>query len=134
MYNKYFCTLFSFNFFLYNKSNVANYNVCTINDYAILLTNLNDIYGFFNKNLEYMMKEEFKNRNKKLKIKLYIDILGFKPGENMSKFDKFKKFLEKKIFQKNGSKSPQYFDINSIKNNKSCPTKIFRRIFFRRFY
>ena len=96
-------------FFLYNKSNVANYNVCTINDYAILLTNLNNIYKFFNKNLEYITQEESKNQNK-----IYIDILGFKPGENMTQFDIFKKFLEIKIFQKNGSESPQYFDINSI--------------------
>ena len=56
-------------FFLYNKSNVANYNTCTIGDYAILLTNLNDIYELFKNNLEDITKEEFKNKNKKLKKK-----------------------------------------------------------------
>ena len=111
MSNKYFCILFSFNFFLYNKSNVANYDVCTISDYAILLTNLNDIYGLFEIELEDIMKEEFTNRNKKSKKTKYNDKRGFKPDENMSQLELFKKFLEKKVFQKNDR---QYFDINSV--------------------
>ena len=87
-------------FFLYNKSNVANYDVCTISDYAILLTNLNNIYGLFKNNLEDIGKEEFANRNKKIKKIKYNDKLGFKPDENKSQIELFKKFLEKKYFKK----------------------------------
>ena len=56
-----------FIFFLYNKSNVASYLVCTISDYAILLTNLNDLYKLFKNNLEDIMNKEVECNKKKTK-------------------------------------------------------------------
>ena len=41
-------------FYIYNKSNALNCRFCTVNDYSILLTNLNDIYKKFDENLEYI--------------------------------------------------------------------------------
>ena len=104
MYDKYSYILFIF--YLYNKSNIANYLVCTISDYAILLTNLNDLYELFKNNLEDIISKEIQcnNKNKKLEKKIYDDKLGFKPDENMTQLDCFKKFLEKKLFQKKKKK------------------------------
>ena len=106
-------------FFIYNKSNAANYLVYTVGDYSILLTNLNDIYKKFDKNLEYIINKEmeYNNINKKLEKKEYEDKLGFEPEENMPKLDLFKKFLEKKIFIKKRKKKKaplQYYNISRI--------------------
>ena len=89
-------------FFIYNKSNVANFLVYTVGDYSILLTNLNDIYKKFKKNLDYIQNKEieYSNGNKKLEKKIYEDKLGFEPEENMQKLELFKIFLQKKIFIK----------------------------------
>jgi hypothetical protein len=89
-------------FFIYNKSNAANYLVYTVGDYSIFLTNLNDIYQIFDENLKYIQNKEIKynNSNKKLDKKIYEDKLGFEPEENMPKLEAFKKFLQKKILVK----------------------------------
>ena len=81
--------------FIYNKSNAANYLVCSVSDYSILLTNLNDIYKKFEENLECIRNNK---NNMKLDEEIYEDKLGFEPDENMPKSDLFKKFLEKKVF------------------------------------
>ena len=106
-------------FFIYNKSNAANFLVYTVGDYSILLTNLNDIYKKFEKNLEYIQNKEieYSNGNKKLEKKIYEDKLGFEPEENMQKLELFKIFLQKKIFVKRRRKKKdpiQPYDINRI--------------------
>ena len=104
-------------YFLFNKSNAADYLVFTVSDYAVFLTNLYDIYGKFQNNLELVKKKEIENKEKKGKAekKLYIDKLGFEPDDKMSQLDLFKTFLSKKIFKyKNKDKKTQYYDLNRI--------------------
>ena len=89
-------------YFLFNKSNAADYLVFTVSDYAIFLTNLYDIYNKFENNLDYIKDEENtkKGKGKSVGKKKYENKLGFQPDENMSKLDLFKKFLHEKIFKK----------------------------------
>ena len=89
-------------YFLYNKSNAADYLVFTVSDYSIFLTNLYDIYKKFGNNLKYIIKKEkeLKEKGKSLEKKTYTDKLGFQPDEKMSQLDLFKKFLHEKIFKK----------------------------------
>ena len=89
-------------YFLYNKSNAADYLVFTVSDYSIFLTNLYDIYKKFGNNLKYIMnkEKELKEKGKSLEKKTYTDKLGFQPDEKMSQLDLFKKFLHEKIFKK----------------------------------
>ena len=104
-------------YFLFNKSNAADYLVFTVSDYAIFLTNLYDIYGKFQHNLELVKKKEKEAKEKKEKTekKYYIDKLGFEPNDKMSQLDLFKTFLSKKIFRyKDKAKKTQYYDINRI--------------------
>ena len=86
---------------MHNKSNAANYSAYTVGDYSIFLTNLDDIYKIFEKNLEFIQNKEneFTNSYMKLDSKLYEEKLGFEPDKNIPKLDLFKKFLEKKLFQ-----------------------------------
>ena len=114
-----FISYLAYTFFMYNKSNAANYLVYTVGDYSIFLTNLNDIYKIFDENLKYIQNEEIKynNSNKKLNKNIYEDKLGFEPEENMPKLEAFKKFLQKKILvkqRKNKKESLQYYDIKRI--------------------
>lgn len=114
-----FISFLAYTFFIYNKSNAANYLVYTVGDYSIFLTNLNDIYQIFDENLKYIQNEEIKynNSNKKLNKNIYEDKLGFEPEENMPKLEAFKKFLQKKILvkqRKNQKESLQYYDIKRI--------------------
>jgi len=104
-------------YFLFNKSNAADYLVFTVSDYAIFLTNLYDIYGKFQHNLELVKNKEKEAKEKKEKTekKYYIDKLGFEPNDKMSQLDLFKTFLSKKIFRyKDKAKKTQYYDINRI--------------------
>ena len=89
-------------YFLYNKSNAADYLVFTVSDYSIFLTNLYDIYKKFGNNLKYIInkEKELKEKGKSLEKKTYTDKLGFQPDEKMSQLDLFKKFLHEKIFKK----------------------------------
>ena len=89
-------------YFLFNKSNAADYLVFTVSDYAIFLTNLYDIYNKFENNLDYIKDEENtqKEKGKSVEKKKYTNKLGFQPDERMSKLDLFKKFLHEKIFKK----------------------------------
>ena len=89
-------------YFLYNKSNAADYLVFTVSDYSIFLTNLYDIYKKFGNNLKYIInkEKELKEKGKLLEKKTYTDKLGFQPDEKMSQLDLFKKFLHEKIFKK----------------------------------
>ena len=99
-------------YFLFNKSNAADYLVFTVSDYAIFLTNLYDIYKKFGNNLDYLKNKEMalKEKGKSLEKKAYVDKLGFQPDEKMSQLDLFKKFLHEKIFKKkNKDKSIQDF-------------------------
>ena len=104
-------------FFIYNKSNAANYLVYFVSDYSIFLTDLNDLYKKFEKNLEYIHNKEIENNYNKLEKKIYEDKLGFEPEENMEKIDLFKKFLEKKLFikkRKNKKEPLKYYNIKRI--------------------
>ena len=56
-------------YFLFNKSNAADYLVFTVSDYAIFLTNLYDIYGKFQHNLELVKKKKKKPKKRKKKQK-----------------------------------------------------------------
>ena len=89
-------------YFLFNKSNAADYLVFTVSDYSIFLTNLYDIYKKFGNNLKYIInkEKELKEKGKSLEKKTYTDKLGFQPDEKMSQLDLFKKFLHEKIFKK----------------------------------
>ena len=89
-------------FYMYNKSNAANYSAYTVGDYSIFLTNLDNIYKIFEKNLEFIQNKEneFTNSYMKLDSKLYEEKLGFEPDKNIPKLDLFKKFLEKKIISR----------------------------------
>ena len=114
-----FISYLAYTFFMYNKSNAANYLSYTVGDYSIFLTNLNDIYRIFDENLKYIKNEEIKcnNSNKEMNKEIYEDKLGFEPEENMPKLDAFKKFLQKKILmkpRKNKTESLQYYDIKRI--------------------
>jgi len=104
-------------YFLFNKSNAADYLVFTVSDYAIFLTNLYDIYKKFENNLDYLKNKEIalKKKGKSLEKKAYVDKLGFQPDEKMSQLDLFKKFLHEKIFKKkNKDKSIQDFGLYRI--------------------
>ena len=104
-------------YFLFNKSNAADYLVFTVSDYAIFLTNLYDIYKKFGNNLDYLKNKEIalKEKGKSLDKKAYVDKLGFQPDEKMSQLDLFKKFLHEKIFKKkNKDKSIQDFGLYRI--------------------
>ena len=106
-------------FYIYNKINALNCRFYNVSDYSILLTNLNDIYEKFDKNLNYIQKKEieYSNSNKKLETKIYEDKLGFKPEDNMPKLDLFKNFLQKKLFmkkRKNKKDPSQQYDIKRI--------------------
>ena len=98
----------SYIFFIYNKSKAINYSDYTVGDYTIFLTNLNDIFRKFEKDLEYIQNKENESYNsyQKLDFKLYEEKLGFEPDKNMPKLNLFKKFLEKKLFKN--------YNINSI--------------------
>ena len=106
-------------YFLFNKSNAADYLVFTVSDYAIFLTNLYDIYGKFNNILKLVRNKEEEKEAKKKKKKVdrskYIKRLGFEPDEKMSQIDLFKKFLQEKIFkEKKDDKSVKDKSINRI--------------------
>ena len=76
-------------FFLNNKSNAINYLNYNVSDYTILLTNLDNIYQIFDKNLEKIKKKEIKcsENNEKLDKNIYIDKLGFEPDEDIPRLD-----------------------------------------------
>ena len=107
-------------FYFSNKSNASNCLVYSVSNYSVFLTNLFDIYEKFKNNLEYIKKKEIennKNKNKKkLNKNIYLDKLGFEPEEGISQLDLFKKFLEKKIFQKESKEKNKikYYEINRI--------------------
>ena len=88
-------------FFIYNKSNAANFSVYTAGDYSIFLTNLNGMYTKFEENLKYIQNKEFEfgNSYQKLDPQLYEEKLGFVPDEKLPKLKLFKNFLEKKLFK-----------------------------------
>ena len=103
-------------YFLFNKSNAADYLVFTVSDYSIFLTNLYDIFGKFNNNLEYVRNKakETKDKNKRLET-LYSDKLGFEPNDKMSQLDLFKNFLHEKIFKrKSKGKVIEDYGLNRI--------------------
>ena len=102
-------------YFLFNKSNAADYLVFTVSDYAIFLTNLYDIYGKFNNNLEYVIKKkkELKDDKKRLET-ICSDKLGFEPDDKMSQLDLFKTFLHEKIFKKKSKGEAQDLGLNRI--------------------
>ena len=88
-------------YFLFNKSNAADYLVFTVSDYAIFLSNLYDIYGKFTTNLEYIRnkEKEAKENKKTFDKKIYINKLGFEPDDKMTQIELFKHFLNEKIFK-----------------------------------
>ena len=97
--------LFVFNliyiYFLFNKSNAADYLVFTVSDYAVFFTNLYDLHNKFKEILEQVkeMENKFKAKGKTIEDEWYIDKLGFKTQEGMSEIKKFETFLIEKIFK-----------------------------------
>ena len=125
-------------YFLFNKSNAADYLVFTVSDYAIFLTNLYDIYDKFK---EYIKKkdkdkdkdkekieniddkdnekESSKKKKKKSKGKiLNVDKSNSDIKDNKSKLDQFKDYLNEKIFRmtrkEKKEKNAQDYGINRI--------------------
>ena len=111
-----FCCLifiFAFNlvyiYFLYNKSNAADYLVFTVSDYSIFLYNLYDVHGTF---LTFLKEIETKKQNcgNKLPDSEYEKIGGI-PKIGSSELDIFKEFLKNKICK---GKFDENFVINRI--------------------
>ena len=125
-------------YFLFNKSNAADYLVFTVSDYAVFLTNLYDIYDKFK---EYIKKkdkdkdkdkekieniddkdnekESSKKKKKKSKGKiLNVDKSNSDIKDNKSKLDQFKDYLNEKIFRmtrkEKKEKNAQDYGINRI--------------------
>ncbi len=110
--------LFFFNlvfiFFLYNKSNAADYLAFTISDYSVILYNLYDVHGkFLNIKKEIAQKKEECNRTGKQYIPdLYEKKkIGFRIDQINSEIDQFKEFIRKKICKGNFNED---FKINRI--------------------
>ena len=97
--------LFIFNllyiYFLFNKANAADYLVFTVSDYAVFLTNLYGIYNQFKENLEEVkaMEKKFKDKGKEIELEWYINMIGFKPTDDMIEIKQFETFLIEKIFK-----------------------------------
>ena len=97
--------LFGFNliyiYFLFNKSNAADYLVFTVSDYAVFLSNLFDLYNKFKENLEAVrkMEKKYKDQGKTIEEEWYVDKIGFKPTEDMIEIKMFERFLIEKIFK-----------------------------------
>ena len=113
--------LFVFNliyiYFLFNKSNAADFLVFTVSDYAIFLTNLYDLYNKFKENLETIKEKEkiFKEKNKQINIEYYLDKIGFKPDDDMNEIKMFENFLKEKVFkEKTGIDSLLDYGVNRI--------------------
>ena len=110
-FNNFICMIINFLFylificFLFNKSKVADCRTCTVNDYAIIITNLQDIYEQFINDLEYI-----NNCNNQIHKQMYINKLGFNPDKNMPQLDLFKIFLERRILKNKA----YYYNINRI--------------------
>ena len=97
-----------FIYFLYNKSNAADYLVFTVSDYSIFLYNLYDVHDKF---LEmYKGIEEKKKNNENVPPEEYENIGGV-PKEGSSELEIFKNFLINKICQ---GKYGEKFSINRI--------------------
>jgi hypothetical protein len=101
-----FCCLiciFSFNlvyiYFLFNKSNAADYLAFTVSDYSIFLYNLYDVHSTF---LNFLKEIEAKKQNcgNTLPDSEY-EIIGGIPRINSSELDLFKEFLKKKFAKGN---------------------------------
>ena len=97
--------LFVFNlvyiYFLFNKSNAADYLVFTVSDYAVFLTNLYGLYTQFKENLEEVKEKEkkFKDKGKQIELEWYNNMIGFKPTDDMIEIKQFETFLIEKIFK-----------------------------------
>ena len=97
--------LFVFNllyiYFLFNKSNAADYLVFTVSDYAVFLTNLYGLYTQFKENLEEVkeMEKKFKDKGKQIELEWYNNMIGFKPTDDMIEIKQFETFLIEKIFK-----------------------------------
>ena len=89
-----------FIFFLYNKSNAADYLAFTISDYSVILYNLYDVHGKFlniKKSIEEK-KQECNRTGKQYIPDLYEKKqLGFRIDEINSEIEQFKEFIKKKI-------------------------------------
>ena len=97
--------LFIFNllyiYFLFNKSNAADYLVFTVSDYAIFLTNLFKLYNSFQNTLGDVrrLEKKYKDQNKTLDDMFYFMKLGFRPKDDMTEIQIFENFLKEKIFK-----------------------------------
>ena len=97
--------LFIFNliyiYFLFNKSNAADYLVFTVSDYAIFVSNLYDLYNKFLEKLKQVkeIEKESKIKGEKLEEEWYIDELGFKPSDDMIEIKMFETFLMERVFK-----------------------------------
>ena len=88
-------------YFLFNKGNAVDYLVFTVGDYAIFVTNLYDLYNIFKKYLGKIKEHEGKRESdaKPIEEEWYIQLLGFRPKDDMSEIKMFETFLIEKIFK-----------------------------------
>ena len=88
-------------YFLFNKGNAVDYLVFTVGDYAIFVTNLYDLYNIFKKYLGKIKENEGKRESdaKPIEEEWYIQLLGFRPKDDMSEIKMFETFLIEKIFK-----------------------------------
>ena len=97
--------LFAFNliyiYFLFNKSNAADYLVFTVSDYAIFVSNLYDLYNKFLEKLKKVkeIEKESQKKGEKIEEEWYIDELGFKPNDGMIEIKMFETFLMERVFK-----------------------------------
>ena len=98
-----------FIYYFFNKSNVADYLVCTVSDYSIFLYNLYDVHVKF---LEILKEIESKKQSLGNNFQpIEYELIGGVPNEGSSELDIFKNFLKNKIcVGKYGGK----FNINRI--------------------
>ena len=102
----FFCLFLTFIFnlvyiyFLFNKSNAADYLNFTVSDYSIFLYNLYDIHLKFLNNIEEINKkrEEYQRLGKQFIEELeFKSKMGFIPTQGMSEIELFKRFITDKV-------------------------------------
>ena len=110
--------LFIFNlvfiFFLYNKSNAADFLVLTVSDYAVFMYNLYDVHGKFlniKKEIEEKRAECTRTGKKYVPELVEQKKIGFFIDQIPSEIDQFKEFIKCKICKGNYNEN---FKINRI--------------------
>ena len=108
------CVIFIFFFnlvfiyFLFNKSNAADYLVFTVSDYSIFLYNLYDVHSIF---LSFLKDIQTKQNSGNFLSQEEYDKIGGPPMQGSSELEIFKNFLKNKICRGNNN---EYFNINRI--------------------